>query len=332
MDGMGGAEQGSSPSSPSTHRKRPAGRTKFKETRHPVYRGVRRRGSAGRWVCEVRVPGKRGELLWLGTYVTAEAAARGHDAAMLALGGCSAACLNFADSARLLAVPAGLPTSRPSGTRRSPPSRTFSAGRPPIAPRTRSTPPARPRHRMRTTPARRRRRCLLHWMNCSSCRRRQCWAATCTTSSWTCPGRWTWARTTRTSRRGCYLTHRRRTNPPRRARMAELITPRSGATTETETPNPVLTQYLWNELNLLQVSKLKSEKLTKSYGHIRQTQFNATERKRNKVKETCVVLGSQTAKRKRNMSEKTLMLLSVGWVNGFIVQTDWEKTTSRKGY
>uniref|UniRef100_A0A0E0A4E2 AP2/ERF domain-containing protein n=1 Tax=Oryza glumipatula TaxID=40148 RepID=A0A0E0A4E2_9ORYZ len=32
--------------------KRPAGRTKFRETRHPVYRGVRRRGPAGRWVCE----------------------------------------------------------------------------------------------------------------------------------------------------------------------------------------------------------------------------------------------------------------------------------------
>ncbi|CAM0952527.1 unnamed protein product [Alopecurus aequalis] len=65
----------SSSSSASTHEhgaahaKRPAGRTKFKETRHPVYRGVRRRGSAGRWVCEVRVPGKRGERLWLGTYV-----------------------------------------------------------------------------------------------------------------------------------------------------------------------------------------------------------------------------------------------------------------------
>uniref|UniRef100_J3MZC2 Uncharacterized protein n=1 Tax=Oryza brachyantha TaxID=4533 RepID=J3MZC2_ORYBR len=27
--------------------KRPAGRTKFRETRHPVYRGVRRRGNAG---------------------------------------------------------------------------------------------------------------------------------------------------------------------------------------------------------------------------------------------------------------------------------------------
>ncbi|KAM3276883.1 hypothetical protein ACQJBY_044975 [Aegilops geniculata] len=88
--------------------KRPAGRTKFRETRHPVYRGVRRRGNAGRWVCEVRVPGKRGARLWLGTYLTAEAAARANDAAMLALGGRSARCLNFADSAWLLAVPSAL--------------------------------------------------------------------------------------------------------------------------------------------------------------------------------------------------------------------------------
>ncbi|KAF7073732.1 hypothetical protein CFC21_078679, partial [Triticum aestivum] len=86
----------------------PAGRTKFKETRHPVYRGVRRRGSAGRWVCEVRVPGKRGERLWLGTHLTAEAAARAHDAAMLGLIGPSTPCLNFADSAWLLAVPSAL--------------------------------------------------------------------------------------------------------------------------------------------------------------------------------------------------------------------------------
>ncbi|XP_044947507.1 dehydration-responsive element-binding protein 1H-like [Hordeum vulgare subsp. vulgare] len=85
--------------------KRPAGRTKFRETRHPVYRGVRRRGNAERWVCEVRVPGKRGARLWLGTYATAEIAARANDAAMLALGGRSAARLNFPDSAWLLAVP-----------------------------------------------------------------------------------------------------------------------------------------------------------------------------------------------------------------------------------
>ncbi|KAM0878948.1 hypothetical protein ACQ4PT_034583 [Festuca glaucescens] len=118
---MTGSEQCDSPSSSSssheqggttvwtTPPKRPAGRTKFKETRHPVYRGVRRRGNAGRWVCEVRVPGQRGERLWLGTYLTAESAARAHDAAMLGLLGRSAsACLNFADSAWLLAVPPAL--------------------------------------------------------------------------------------------------------------------------------------------------------------------------------------------------------------------------------
>ncbi|CAM0946178.1 unnamed protein product [Alopecurus aequalis] len=109
-------EHSSSPSSSSTAEhggvapspwppKRPAGRTKFRETRHPVFRGVRRRGSAGRWVCEVRVPGERGTRLWLGTYVAADAAARAHDAAMLMLRGRYTACLNFPDSAWLLAVP-----------------------------------------------------------------------------------------------------------------------------------------------------------------------------------------------------------------------------------
>jgi hypothetical protein len=58
-------------------------------------------------VCEVRVPGSRGERLWVGTFDTAEAAARAHDAAMLALRGPSAS-LNFADSvAWLLRVPPG---------------------------------------------------------------------------------------------------------------------------------------------------------------------------------------------------------------------------------
>ncbi|XP_062195944.1 dehydration-responsive element-binding protein 1J-like [Phragmites australis] len=92
--------------------KRPAGRTKFQETRHPVFRGVRRRGRAGRWVCEVRVPGSRGDRLWVGTFDTAVAAARAHDAAMLALCGESAS-LNFADSAWLLDVPRAVSGSLP---------------------------------------------------------------------------------------------------------------------------------------------------------------------------------------------------------------------------
>nr|BAF36846.1 CRT-binding factor [Lolium perenne] len=101
----------SSQEQPHSHRtvcseppKRPAGRTKFHETRHPVYRGVRRRGRVGQWVCEMRVHGARGSRLWLGTFATAEMAARAHDAAALALSGPDA-CLNFADSAwRMLPV------------------------------------------------------------------------------------------------------------------------------------------------------------------------------------------------------------------------------------
>ncbi|XP_026428132.1 dehydration-responsive element-binding protein 1A-like [Papaver somniferum] len=93
------SNQGSSFLSPLSqlvsHKKR-AGRKKFKETRHPIYRGVRERKNE-KWVCEVREPGNSKTRIWLGTHNSPEMAARAYDVAAIALRGESTP-LNFEDS------------------------------------------------------------------------------------------------------------------------------------------------------------------------------------------------------------------------------------------